>query len=78
MAGNGKEWTRTIANKDPEEDDGPVPFPVPAGLKIDVWALGQMYEAKGPMLFTDIPPSERYGVARYYIGFRVVIELPGQ
>jgi serine/threonine protein kinase/formylglycine-generating enzyme required for sulfatase activity len=76
MAGNGKEWTRTIAIKDPEEDDGPVPFPLPEGLKIDVWVLGQMYEAEGPMLFTEVAASEHYGVARYYVGFRVVIELP--
>ena len=79
MAGNGREWTRTIASKDPDEDDDVLPFPAHARSKTEVWLLSQDYDAPEPPLFSEAADKVPCGASPpFYVGFRIVIEVPGR
>ncbi len=72
MAGNGREWTRTIA--DPEQEDKEVPFDQ-LGTKVPVRLRGQSYSKQEPYLFGQVPDEEfRLSEPKPDISFRVVLE----
>jgi serine/threonine protein kinase len=80
MSGNGREWTRTKAEKDPRLDRIQVQFPKPAGFSAPVlWLMGQSYKSMEPLKFSRLLESDiqSYDETDSYIGFRVVIEIPG-
>jgi serine/threonine protein kinase len=75
MAGNGYEWTRTVALRDDTRLDQLVP-PDNQDGGLPVWLRGQTFRALSPAHFTDDPESELFGKRKDENGFRVVIELP--
>jgi serine/threonine protein kinase len=75
MAGNGREWTRTVS---PQENRERLVDFTKLDPRQEVFLRGESYRALAPFQFlqradTD---SEYSGTARNDIGFRVVIELP--
>jgi formylglycine-generating enzyme required for sulfatase activity len=73
MAGNGREWTRTVSGIGTEEVLVPFPDPKP---DLVVKLRGRSYAAPEPLTFAHPPDSLEAGYTLPDIGFRVVLELP--
>jgi serine/threonine protein kinase len=72
MAGNGEEWTRTIANL---RDEDVLQFPL-AKPDTPLRLRGQSYDAKQPYQFGDEIPDELvWNKSKPTISFRMVLEL---
>jgi hypothetical protein len=71
MAGNGREWTCTIARAD--DDNELASFSV--GFSADIRLRGQSYLATEPFRFALVPDQHPAQKPRPDIGFRVVINL---
>jgi serine/threonine protein kinase/formylglycine-generating enzyme required for sulfatase activity len=71
LAGNGREWTRDLANEEPV-------VPLTAPRNGDSVALrGREFWRTNPYTFTAaVPPAVRYGETANDLGFRVVLEPP--
>lgn len=75
MAGNGREWTRTLS---PQENRNRLVDFSKLSPEQEVYLRGQSYRAPVPFQFLQHADTDSYpcGSARDDIGFRVVIELP--
>jgi serine/threonine protein kinase/formylglycine-generating enzyme required for sulfatase activity len=77
LAGNGKEWTRSIAGDDAQQ------VPLQQGLNnpntLGVVVLGHGYLNEGPWLFSKVrqgqPDTYPYGDINPELGFRIVVEI---
>ena len=73
MAGNGREWTRTVATGDPDHEDAVVVFPL--GIVTPLRLRGHSYLDTDPYLFEQREPDEKKsGDTGFDVGFRVVLE----
>jgi formylglycine-generating enzyme required for sulfatase activity len=75
MAGNGREWTCTIAGPASELENLRVKFP-PRDPKVNIRMRGRSYLESDPYQFEQQIGQQRADAARPDISFRVVIDLP--